>query len=136
MQGTRLVSGRLLIVSALLAGALTMACGDSTSPSKPAMVGTWIGLYGFGAAPPNNDYTFIVHSNSTIDVIDGLGSIPQASGTWARSGDTVTATYTYFSDSSSFSVRGVLNAGEDTLVGTWGADTSVTDGGDFFVVKQ
>jgi hypothetical protein len=136
MQGTRLLSGRTLIASALVAGALAMGCGDGTSPSNPAIVGKWVGMYGSDTTTPSNDYTFLVHANSTIGVIDGLGNTAEASGTWSRVGDTVSATYTYFSDSSTYSIRGVLNAGEDTLIGTWGADTSVTDGGNFFVVKQ
>lgn len=96
--------------------------------------GYWLGAYGISTGPTNYDYTMVFEENGKVSVAANAtlyGSLP-ASGTYSLIGNIVTGTYTY-SGGYVYSFKIDFGNFGNTIYGTWGYGSSMTNGGNFYL---
>jgi hypothetical protein len=128
-----------IIISAIFTLVIVFsACKKKESCAPlPNYTGKWVGKYGSGAATPTSDYTLFLNADGELGVIDGLGTTPQAKGTWTVIGSTLRGTYKYLPTGSMFSIQATVSAdGKSLTNGTYGSNFSVSGSGTFIASKQ
>lgn len=124
----------IFIFIAFAAFSILSSCKKDCDP-LPNYTGKWVGKYGGGVNPPSSDYTFFLNADGELGVIDGLGTIPQAKGTWTVIGNIFRGTYKYLPGGSMFSVQATIS-GNSMTGGTYGSNDAVSGGGTFNMTRQ
>jgi len=124
-----------------LATLLALGCSKkSTSELPPQNVqGYWMGYYGNPNSYPTVTYNFLFRSNGTVRVYEQNTDTAQAGkaeGTYAMSGSTMTATYTFVNSTETYSVAATVNAQYTYMDGNWGLTPTSLTSGDFLLVRQ
>ncbi|MBX7226233.1 MAG: hypothetical protein K1X55_09390 [Chitinophagales bacterium] len=117
----------LILVSAML----FTNCKKEECTVIPDYNGKWVGTYN-----STNDFTLILNDLGTLGVVDGLGDVSQATGTWTVIGKNFRGTYRYTSSGNIFSLAGTVSDDDKTINGTYGVNSSTSGGGTFTVTKQ
>jgi len=129
-----------LALVALVVTAVFAACKkdhDQSIKSNPAMQGVYVGKYGFGAGAPDEDFKFAIKANGVFQELSVINGNPTGTGTYTISANTITATYTMlWSPFNKYSVTGTFNPSTGKIVGTWGYDNNLADGGKIDMAKQ
>jgi hypothetical protein len=123
---------------ALFVPVLFAACSkDKTeNSSESAIMGRWIGAYGFDNDNPNVYYSLNFKSGGVIEEVNSNGQVI-GSGTWEMNGNTITAHYAWLPPSTAtFSIVAGYYPSQGKLLGNWGYDASATDGGLWEMTKQ
>lgn len=110
---------------------------ESSSPeSKTGLSGVFKGKYGFGDENPDKNYTLNFQSAGIIQEIGQVSGTATGQGTWALSGDKLTATYKMLeSPYTDYYITATFNSATGRIQGTWGYGSSGTDGGKFSMTK-
>lgn len=122
----------------LLSSGLFAACSkDKTeNPSESAIIGRWVGTYGFDDDNPTIYYSLNFKSGGVIEEISPSGQV-KGTGTWEMSNNVLTAHYSWLpSNPTTFSIVAAFNASQGKLIGNWGYDDSATDGGLWEMTRQ
>ena len=129
---------KMALIALLFATGFVACNKDSNDDVVPAPVeGTYVGKYGFGTDNPDLDYKFKVSPGGVFQEISITSGNATGQGTWSVNGNTLTATYTMlFSPFNKYSVSGTYDPATQKMTGTWGYDTSATDGGKMDMAKQ
>lgn len=112
---------------------------DGINSSNSTPVGTWAGTgqYGTTAGNPTYPFRLTFKADGSLDVVGNNNTTADnANGTWQIVQDSVKATYTYITGTSSYTLSGKYTAGSNVMVGTIGLGTSTTGIGLFSVTKQ
>ncbi|MBC7919911.1 MAG: hypothetical protein H7Z75_02375 [Ferruginibacter sp.] len=125
---------KVLFCLFLLAGSSWLAACKKDQDPGPAIVGTWVGQYGFRDQAAGNGYKFYVRDGGDFGVsTDTTDITPAGQGTWNLTGTAFRATYIY-ATGGTFSVLGTLNG--NTLDGSWGDGSQNDNRGRFLVRKK
>lgn len=114
----------------LLSAMLFTNCKKEECAAIPDYNGKWVGTY-----DSNNNFTLLLSDLGVLGVIDGLGDVSQATGTWTIIGKNFRGTYRYNNSGNMFSIAGTVSDDDKTITGTYGSNTSTT-GGTFTVTKE
>jgi hypothetical protein len=126
-----------IILAFFVSSLLFVSCKKESCPAPADHSGKWVGKYGYGAATPTSDYTYFLNTNGELGVIDGLGNIAEAKGTWTVQGNTFRGTYRYLGGGEVYSVQATISAdGKSMTAGTWGENENVSGSGTFVMTKQ
>jgi hypothetical protein len=99
--------------------------------------GYWIGRYGNGLDVPTNDYTMVLEEfgKFTVAAYPTIYGSSPAVGNYSIIGNNFKGTYTYLFGGQ-FRCKGVLDATTKRITGTWGFNSSYTNGGTFYLDMQ
>ena len=125
---------KILCLLLLAGSAWLAACKKDRDSVGPAIVGTWVGQYGFRDQAVGNGYKFYIRDGGDFGVsTDTIDITPAGQGTWNLTGTAFRATYIYAAGGT-FSVLGTLNG--NTLDGSWGNGGQNDNRGRFLVRRK
>jgi hypothetical protein len=124
-------------VMLMIASATMVACKkDNDKPSNSAIEGKWVGKYGFDSETPSVFYSFQIKAGGILEEY-GESGMKIAQGTWKLENNVFTGTtFSLLGSNNQYSVIAAYNAAKGELLGDWGYDESVTDGGTWTMKKQ
>jgi hypothetical protein len=111
-------------------------CPEAVTTVAPNYTGKWVGKYG-SSLPGTSDYTIFLNANGELGVISGLGTTPEALGTYTIvGGNTLRGTYKFLSGAAlTFSIQATIS-GTTISNGTYGPNSAISGGGVFQMTKQ
>jgi hypothetical protein len=122
----------------LIASAAFTACKKDSSPpaSNKAIEGKWVGKYGFDNETPSVFYAFQIKPGGILEEY-GESGLKIAEGTWKLENNIFTGvTFSLLGSNNKYSVIAAFDQAKGKLLGDWGYDESVTDGGSWEMMKQ
>ena len=127
-------------VLTLLTSIVLFSCSknsdDITHNPAPGIEGDWIGKYGFGNETPSVYFRFSIQANGKIDELNASGA-SKGGGTWELNGTSFTAHYQWKAPLNTiYTVAATYNEATHKLSGTWGYNSSATNGGLWEQTKQ
>jgi len=125
-----------LLVAILLSG--LAACTKTTITSR--LNGFWKGKHGVYENYPTITFCMLFRENGTVRVfVNQAPDTSQATkceGSYNISNGVVYTHFTILNTSAEFSTSATVDSKFTFMDGTWGSDTSKTNGGHFFLNKQ
>ena len=114
-----------LLASLLVASLVACGGGGSSKPSTPT--GVWDGMYGYGSSDPDTAFQIALLPDGSARTREGNTLSTLGTGTWSRTGDTVTMSYAITGGGTTYDVEATIGSG--SLTGTWGEAPSASDEG-------
>ncbi len=110
---------------------------DTTPPANTTPEGTWVGNHNNNYGGPVYYLALNIKANGVLVVNANSAVSPDiANGTWSLVADSLRATYTYVSSSTTYSLVAKYSTTSNIMTGTYGIGTSTVGGGVFSVTKQ
>ena len=126
----------LTLVTAIVLFSCSKNSDDVTHNPPPGIEGDWIGKYGFGNETPSVYFRFSIQANGKIDELNASGA-SKGGGTWELNGTSFTAHYQWKAPLNTiYTVAATYNEATHKLSGTWGYNSSATNGGLWEQTKQ
>ena len=100
---------------------------------NPAVTGTWKGTWGYADNSTTNFLSYQLNNDGTMLLLSQVGAT-EARGTYTFVNNILTASYSYLGGGA-YSASGVFDASTGKLTGTWGRNSSATDGGKWVLIK-
>jgi hypothetical protein len=122
-----------IFLVAIAAIAIFASCKKDKKDPVTAIEGRWVGEY-VNNSDQSYYYSFDIKSDGTIQEINGQGVVI-GEGTWEMENNILTASY-FWGNGDKFSVIGSFHPELGKILGNWGYDESVTNGGTWEMVKQ
>ncbi len=128
------------LIAVIASSLVFISCKKDNSPAKenPSLVGFWAGKYGYSSDYPTTGYAALFRANGTVRFFNSVdtATATKAEGTYAISGSTITASYTYIGVGDSYSVSAIVDSKFTFLEGSWGSGANTTNGGKWFMTKK
>src|SRR5918993_3972152 len=121
-------------VFALTVAACSKSSKDDTPPAPTSLDGIWIGKYVTDADKSTAFYSFDIKPNGVLNRLDESGAIV-GTGIWSIDNNIFQGTYKNASNAK-FSVLGSYNKGVAKILGNWGYNNSVTNGGTWEMARK
>jgi len=126
----------LILVTAIVLFSCSKNSHDVTHNPALGIEGDWIGKYGFGNETPSVYFRFSIQANGKIDELNASGA-SKGGGTWELNGTSFTAHYQWKAPLNTiYTVAATYNEATHKLSGTWGYNSSATNGGLWEQTKQ
>lgn len=122
---------KYLVVSLLIGTAFFSfsSCKKNSDNINHPLEGKWVGSYGFGNETPHAFFSFNIKPGGVIEELSQSGE-SKGDGTWSINGTTFSATYQWDAPLNTiYSVVAVYDASKGKLTGSWGYNSSSTNGG-------
>jgi hypothetical protein len=100
---------------------------------NPAITGTWKGTWGYAENSTTNFLSYQLNNDGSMLLLSQVGAT-EARGTYTFANNILTASYSYLGGGA-YSSSGVYDASTGKLTGTWGRNSSATDGGKWVLTK-
>lgn len=100
---------------------------------NPSVAGTWKGTWGYADNSTTNFLSYQLNNDGTMLLVSQVGAT-EARGTYTFANNILTASYSYLGGGA-YSASGVYDASTGKLTGTWGRNSSATDGGKWVLIK-
>jgi hypothetical protein len=124
----------LSFVFALTVAACSKSSKDDTPPAPTSLDGIWIGKSVTDADKSTAFYSFDIKPNGVLNRLDESGAIV-GTGIWSIDNNIFQGTYKNASNAK-FSVLGSYNKGVAKILGNWGYNNSVTNGGTWEMARK
>ncbi len=131
----KFLSGQLLLAAVSMMMIFSSCKKDEVDPPVYPVEGLWVGKYGSGTDTPNSGFSMVVETGGKLTVADGdnITASSKAAGTWVLTGNVFTATYTYASGGSTYSIKADWSNSGKMTNGTWGPNATPTGNGTWFM---
>jgi hypothetical protein len=108
-----------------------------TNINSNTITGVWVGKFGTGDNQPSSFFSFNIKEGGILEELNVSGE-KIGQGTWKLENKIFTAVYSYYAPpaGNKFSVMAAFNANTGKLLGNWGYNNSVTDGGQWEMDKK
>lgn len=124
----------------MISATLFTSCKKDDVTPQPAVVsieGMYAAKYGFDGDVPDTPEKYNIKAGGIFQQISINNGSVVGTGTWQLNGKKFTATHTsIFAPFNKNSISAAFNTATGKIVGTWGWETSTTDGGKIDMTKQ
>lgn len=123
-----------ILLSVITMTTLFVSCSkDKSEPQPVSIEGRWVGSYVNDASGDKFYYSFNIMAGGVIEELNSSGQ-KIGEGTWEIENDILTAEYSW-PGGADFSVIAAFYKNDAKLLGDWGYDDSVTNGGSWEMTK-
>ncbi len=119
---------KLTSITLILMASFIACKKDGTNKAVGSIEGTWEGKYSTGSNNPNIFYSLRFNAGGILEEVGSNGQV-KGTGTWELDKNILEAEYTNIASGAKYSLIGAFYPSDGKLLGNWGFDESVTDGG-------
>ena len=119
---------KLISVAFILIAPFIACKKEGTNKAVGNIEGTWEGKYSNGNSNPSIFYSLRFNAGGILEEVGSNGQV-KGTGTWEIDKNIIEAEYTNTASGAKYSLIGAFYPSDGKLLGNWGFDESVTDGG-------